>query len=105
MKDQFKAITLSYKNAPIAVREAVALNEAGCRSLLHKIKAFTGVTDALVLSTCNRTEVYYAANKDFSNEIIKLIAIEKGFIATKNILPFFRVLNNSEAAYKHLFHV
>ena len=105
MKDQFKAITLSYKNAPIAIREAVALNEAGCRSLLHKIKEFTGAQDAMVLSTCNRTEVYYAADKDLSVEIIKLIAIEKGFIATKNIQPFFRVLTSSEDAYKHLFHV
>lgn len=105
MKDQFKAITLSYKNAPIAIREAVALNEAGCRNLLLKIREFTGVQDAMVLSTCNRTEVYYAANQDLSNEIIKLIAIEKGFIATKNIQPFFRVLTDSEEAYKHLFHV
>src|SRR6478735_723102 len=105
MKDQFKAITLSYKNAPIAIREAVALNEAGCRNLLHKIREFTGVADAMVLSTCNRTEVYYASAQDLSVEIIKLIAIEKGFIGTKNIQPFFRSLTNSEEAYKHLFHV
>jgi glutamyl-tRNA reductase len=105
MKDQFKAITLSYKNAPIAIREAVALNEAGCSNLLHKIREFSGVQDAMVLSTCNRTEVYYEADKDLSTEFIKLIAIEKGFIATKNIQPFFRVLNQPEEAYKHLFHV
>ena len=59
----------------------------------------------MVLSTCNRTEVYYASSHDLSPEIIKLMAIEKGFIATKNIQPFFRSLTNPEEAYKHLFHV
>jgi len=80
MQNQFKALTLSYKNAPIAIRELVSLNEIACKNLLDKIEEFTGATDVLVLSTCNRTEVYYAAEKDLSREIIKLIAIEKGFI-------------------------
>jgi glutamyl-tRNA reductase len=105
MENLFKALTLSYKNAPIAIREAVALNEAGCRALLHKIKTFTGAEDAIVLSTCNRTEIYYASEKDLSREIIKLLAIEKGFIATKNIQPFFRNIADSEEANKQLFSV
>ncbi|WP_026463856.1 glutamyl-tRNA reductase [Adhaeribacter aquaticus] len=105
MQNQFKAITLSYKHAPIAIREAVALNEAACKNLLQNIQAFTQATDVLVLSTCNRTEIYYVAGQDYSAEIIKLIAIEKGFIATKHIKPFFRNITDTEEAIKHLFHV
>jgi glutamyl-tRNA reductase len=105
MENKFKVLTLSYKNAPIAIRELVALNENGCRNLLLKIKEFTSAEDVMVLSTCNRTEVYYSSEKDLSREIIKLIALEKGFIATKNIQPFFRHLTNSEEAINHLFQV
>src|SRR5690606_6505415 len=63
------------------------------------------VQEALVLSTCNRTEVYYSAEQDFSAEIIKLLAIEKGFLATSAISPYFISLLEHQAAVKHLFSV
>ncbi|MDX5418989.1 MAG: glutamyl-tRNA reductase [Hymenobacteraceae bacterium] len=105
MQTQFKALTLSYKQAPIAVREAVSLNEIACKNLLDKIREFTDAQDVLVLSTCNRTEVYYTSEKDLSREIIKLIAIEKGFIATQDITPYFRNITKHEEAVEHLFCV
>jgi len=105
MQTQFKALTLSYKNAPIAIREMVSLNEIACKNLLDKIEEFTGATDVLVLSTCNRTEVYYAAEKDFSREIIKLIAIEKGFIGINEVNPYFQRINEHARAVEHLFAV
>ncbi|WP_242920694.1 glutamyl-tRNA reductase [Pontibacter liquoris] len=105
MQNQFKALTLSYKNAPIAIREEVALNEIGCRNLLDKIREFTGAREVLVLSTCNRTEVYYASEKDLSREIVKLLAIEKGFVATKRIQPYFLSITDPAEAVQHLFRV
>jgi glutamyl-tRNA reductase len=105
MQNQFKVLTLSYKHAPIAVREEVALDETACKNLLEKIKEYTEAEDVLVLSTCNRTEVYYAADKDYSREIVKLIALERGFIATNRIQPYFRHLAHGEEAVRHLFQV
>ncbi|WP_162425956.1 glutamyl-tRNA reductase [Pontibacter pudoricolor] len=105
MENNFKALTLSYKHAPINVREAVALNEIGCRNLLDKIKEFTNAQDVLVLSTCNRTEVYYSAEKELDQAIIKLIAMERGFISTKKITPYFQHITNPELAVQHLFYV
>ena len=71
MQIRFRAFTLSYKHAPIVVREAVSLKEIGCRNLLDKVREFTGANDVLVLSTCNRTEIYYSSDADYSREIIK----------------------------------
>jgi len=105
MQNNFKALTLSYKHAPINVREAVALNEIGCRNLLDKIKEFTDAQDVLVLSTCNRTEVYYSAETELDQAIIKLIAMERGFVATKTITPYFKHITNPELAVQHLFYV
>ncbi|MCX2740406.1 glutamyl-tRNA reductase [Pontibacter anaerobius] len=105
MQYTFKALTLSYKIAPIAVREAVALNEIACKNLLDKINEFTDARDVLVLSTCNRTEVYYASELDLSQELVKLIAMEKGFIATKEITPYFKSITDHEEAVQHLFYV
>jgi glutamyl-tRNA reductase len=105
MQNQFKVLTLSYKDAPIAVREAVSLNEIACKNLLDKIKEFTVAQDVLVLSTCNRTEVFYSSEADHAHEIIKLIALEKGFVATKKVAPFFRHIKQHEEAVQHLFYV
>ncbi|MBJ6119170.1 glutamyl-tRNA reductase [Pontibacter sp. BT310] len=105
MQNNFKALTLSYKHAPINVREAVALNEIGCRNLLDKIKEFTDAQDVLVLSTCNRTEVYYSSERELDQAIIKLIAMERGFISTKKITPYFKHITDPELAVQHLFYV
>ena len=49
---------LSHKNAPVALREQLAVEEDKLRELLRDVHA-TGVTrEALILSTCNRVEVY-----------------------------------------------
>ncbi|GAA4301835.1 glutamyl-tRNA reductase [Nibribacter koreensis] len=105
MQSTFKVLTLSYKQAPIAVREAVSLNEIAGKNLLDKIKDFTAIQEAMVLSTCNRTEVYYTADQDYSTELIKLIALERGFIATKEVAPYFISITNHDDAVKHLFNV
>ncbi|MEJ8756963.1 glutamyl-tRNA reductase [Pontibacter sp. H259] len=105
MQNNFKALTLSYKHAPINVREAVALNEIGCRNLLDKIKEFTDAQDVLVLSTCNRTEVYYSAAKELDQTIIKLIAMERGLVSSKNITPYFKHITEPTLAVQHLFYV
>jgi glutamyl-tRNA reductase len=105
MQNQFKVLTLSYKNAPIAVRESVSLNESAGRNLLQKIKEFTPVREALVLSTCNRTEIYYSAKQDYGQELLKLLAIEKGFICIKKIEPYFKHITDANLAVQHLFRV
>ncbi|WP_439880101.1 glutamyl-tRNA reductase [Pontibacter sp. MBLB2868] len=105
MQGKFKVLTLSYKNAPIHIREAVALNEIGCRNLLDKVKEYTACKEVMVLSTCNRTEIYYTSESELTRELVKLIAMEKGFIATKGILPYFEEINDHEAAVTHLFRV
>jgi len=105
MSSQFKALSLSYKDAPIAIRELVSLNQIACKNLLDKIKEFTGTQEVLVLSTCNRTEVYYVAEQDLSREIIKLIALEKGFISTSTVESYFLRLVEPDEAIQHLFRV
>ncbi|GEO02687.1 glutamyl-tRNA reductase [Adhaeribacter aerolatus] len=105
MPNQFKVLTLSYKNAPIDIREMVSLNENACRNLLEGIKEFTPVREALVLSTCNRTEIYYVADKDYNQEMLKLLAMQKGFIGVKKITPYFRHITEANLAVQHLFRV
>jgi glutamyl-tRNA reductase len=102
MNENFKSLLLTYKTAPVAVREQVSLNEAGVKQLLGFVRDFTTITEALVVSTCNRTEVYYNADKDFSKEILKGLQLVKN--TTTEFSSYFRQLTGKDAV-QHLFEV
>ena len=105
MQTRFRVVSLSHKSAPVHIRELISLDEAAIERLLLKLKEFFSVADALVLSTCNRTEVYYSHESDLSVELIKLIGIERGLTDAISYLDYFQVLNNESEAVTHLFRV
>jgi len=100
----FRAIGLSYKSTPIEFRELVSFeagDEAG--DLLLKLKEVFNIEEALIISTCNRTELYYSSKFDLSNEIINLIASLKG-INSGEIEGYFSRLE-PDSAINQLFRV
>jgi glutamyl-tRNA reductase len=105
MQNNFRAISLSYKNAPVEIREVIALDVGSIHSLLVKLKDFFSITDTLILSTCNRTEVYYTHELDISAEIIKLIGLEKGITNVVDYLEYFDLMNDDREGIEHLFKV
>lgn len=105
MSHPFKAVSLSFKKAPLAIRELLALDEAACRRFLHTLHHDLGLSDLLVLSTCNRTEVYYAAEDDRSREIILALGDLKERADIGAFFPYFDLLPDADAATRHLFEV
>ncbi len=51
---------INHKTAPVALREKVAFSEDRLVAALRTLRAELGVAEALILSTCNRTEVYWS---------------------------------------------
>jgi glutamyl-tRNA reductase len=105
MHNQFKALSLSYKIAPLQIRERVSLSEAGCRKFIGTLKDFIPANDILVLSTCNRTEIYYSSERDLSREILSLLAFEKGISNVEEIENYFTSITDNLEAINHLFAV
>lgn len=105
MHTKFRALSLSHKTAPVQIRELISLDEASIQRILLKLKEFFSLDDALILSTCNRTEVYYSHELDLSTEIIKLLGLEKGLAEVINYLDYFEVFNKDRQAISHLFRV
>jgi glutamyl-tRNA reductase len=52
------ALGISHKTAPVAVRERIAFTEAGAVALAQRLIATPEIREAVVLCTCNRTELY-----------------------------------------------
>ncbi len=56
----FNVLGLNHKTAPVALREKVAFNENRLVAALRTLRQESGVAEVVILSTCNRTEVYWA---------------------------------------------
>jgi glutamyl-tRNA reductase len=105
MYNQFKSVSLSHRNAPLAIREQLALNEAEAKGIMLRLKDFFDVSDVLAVSTCNRTEIYYSSASDLNEEIIKLLLIEKGVSDIASFGGYFERFALGEQAVHHLFEV
>ncbi|WP_226388777.1 glutamyl-tRNA reductase [Penaeicola halotolerans] len=105
MSNNFKALSLSYKNAPVEIRELLSLDEASMQALLIKLKEFFNVSEAMILSTCNRSEIYYSHNLDLSDELIKLLISEKGITGADQYKAYFEILTKEQEAILHLYRV
>ena len=66
------ALGISHKTAPIELRERVALPEGRAASVLRELVSTTTSHEAVVLSTCNRTELYLAVGDDVEAETAAL---------------------------------
>jgi glutamyl-tRNA reductase len=53
---------INHKTAPIAIREKWRFNDVQATSMLQAIKHKSAMNEAVILSTCNRTEIYTLAD-------------------------------------------
>jgi glutamyl-tRNA reductase len=63
------AIGVNHQSAPLAVRERLALSPDLVPETLQKLRRFAGVDGAMLLSTCNRTEIYLQGEMP-ANEVL-----------------------------------
>lgn len=108
---QLLCLGLNHKTAPLAVRERVAFGPEDTGETVALIKTRLasadagGVTEAMILSTCNRTEIYCAAvdTKRAADSVLELIEELKGVRKTDLQLHVY-VYEQCEAA-RHVFRV
>lgn len=98
-------VGLNHKSAPVEIREQFVFNEKDIVDFYNQLD-HSEVKAVVIVSTCNRTEVYFEAEnccktKIFENILNELASFKK---CTDNIAPYFYTLAQSEAA-NHLFHV
>jgi len=103
--EAFKNISLSYKLAPLEIRNKYVLDEKECARLISLLKEYSDITDILILSTCNRTEFYYEHSKSQAELFFKLLGTVKGFVITEEDKKYFTINNNHEKTSKYLYRV
>lgn len=76
-------VGLSHKTAPVEIREKVAFSPTAMADPLHKMLALESVSEALIVSTCNRVELY-ATSRDPERAVVQL----RHFLADFHELDF-----------------
>jgi len=96
---------INYKTTPLEIREKLCLNAEQQKLLLQEIQKLSCVDECVVLSTCNRTEVYVCSETEgFEiDEVEKLLCKIKG-LSIYDVKKYFYVYTGSKSV-KHLFRV
>lgn len=97
----FVAFGLNHKTAPIDVREKIALPASLHESFLNHLIALPGVNEALLLSTCNRTEIYC----DAENPEIPIKWLANEYQLPTSVLATITYAHQDMDAVKHLLRV
>ncbi len=70
---------MNHRSAPIEVREKVAFSPCAARSFLRRLKEEGAVAEAVLVSTCNRTELYAVVEDEGAKaRLFDSVAAEKG---------------------------
>jgi glutamyl-tRNA reductase len=99
------AIGISYKTAPVEVRERLALPEARATEFLRDLRGAADVYEALAISTCNRTELYLVVGDPVEAEsmVLAMLARQAGIRPTELAGAIYSH-RNCDAA-RHLYRV
>ncbi|MGE0860078.1 MAG: glutamyl-tRNA reductase [Gammaproteobacteria bacterium] len=96
-------IGLSHKTAPVEVREKLAFDLGQLPSALGALNACPGVDESLILSTCNRTELYCDLHVDAARAPLTWLTQYRN-IGAADIEPHLYHLD-SEQAVRHALRV
>jgi glutamyl-tRNA reductase len=99
-------VGLSHKTAPVEIREKLAVPESRLGEALTRLCAYQGIKEGILLSTCNRVEVY-AVVEDLEagySRIQEFLADAHLSVSSEQLTPHL-YWQTGDRAIAHLFRV
>ena len=95
-------VGLNHHTAPVALRERFAIGETALSGVASEVARLEGLCEAVVVSTCNRVEVYVAANEAARGHVALL-----SYLAARGGAPLDGafVRRSGAESVRHLFRV
>ncbi|MDE6895344.1 MAG: glutamyl-tRNA reductase, partial [Lachnospiraceae bacterium] len=99
-------LSISHQNAPLAVRELFAFPEHVQEDLMKQMLERGFAAECVIISTCNRTEVYTFSEREESNftDMQNLLLEFAEASDAEHIGDYIRLYSGTKAV-RHLFHV
>lgn len=102
---QIILVGINHKTAPVELREKLSFPEGKLGSSLLELNSKNSIRESLILSTCNRTEIYaHASNEEEGvRDIIDFLCSAHNLIKEDFTAHLYRM--EGELAVKHIFSV
>ena len=98
-------VGINHKTASVEVREKVAFGKERIARALATISTSKDIAECVILSTCNRTEIYGVfEDHKVGGELMRGFVAEYNQLCTADVDPFLYQLNDIEVV-EHLFRV
>ncbi len=98
-------VGISHNSAPVGILERVALDADGVHKLVNDAVSCGNVTEATVISTCNRVEIYAEVDRFHGSvEDLSRLLVERAGETAEMMLPHLYV-HYDDGAVAHLFQV
>ena len=98
---QLKILGLNHKTAPIEIREKFSISKEALRRGLENLDGYDGLNEAVILSTCNRSEIYAVTADDCAESVYHFLNDLIGGGVDENFLYEY----DGAACVNHLFEV
>ncbi len=98
----FQILGLNHNTAPVEIREQVIYQGDDVDRALHELLRLQGIDEAVILSTCNRTEIYLEADDSGITAVGSWLRDDQSLNEDAEAALFSL---NSEDAIRHLFRV
>ena len=97
------SLGINHLTAPVDIREKIAFAPEQVTHALHELQDIPAVNESVIVSTCNRTEIYCDASSDCSDVITHWLTAHHG-ITENSLSPYLYHHFDREVA-RHLFRV
>jgi len=98
-------VGISHNSAPVSLLERVALDRDGVQKLITDAASCEHVSEATVIATCNRLEIYTEVERFHGSiEQISRLLVDRAGETTEAMLPHLYV-HYDDGAISHLFQV
>ncbi len=97
-----KVISLSFKNADVATRGQIQFSDEETLQFLAQFQQHTDIKSLVLLSTCNRTELYFESSQFTSQQMIEAMLSFKNVWISGHLL---KVIETSEDASQYIMEV
>lgn len=97
---------LNHRTAPVELRELLAISDSRMGEALARLRAYSGINEAMYLGTCNRVEVYAVVEKgEWGFRKLEDFLVSTHFsLSPEDLLPHLYRYSDEEAI-AHLFRV
>ncbi|MGD2172977.1 MAG: glutamyl-tRNA reductase, partial [Gammaproteobacteria bacterium] len=97
------SLGINHLTAPVDIREKIAFAPEHMRQALGELQDIPAINESVIVSTCNRTEIYCDASSDCSEVITHWLTAHHG-INDDGLSPYIYRHSDQEVA-RHLFRV